>query len=46
MTSPVYTVLAQQFLPTELWVPFFTFMQFLTGVSAHAAIRSPEIIHI
>lgn len=35
MTSPVYTVFAQQFLPTELWVPFFTFMQFLTGVSTH-----------
>lgn len=46
MTSPVYTVFAQQFLPTELWVPFFTFMQFLTGVSAHAAIRSPEVSHI
>ena len=32
MTSPVYTVFAQQFLPAELWVPFFNFMQFLTGV--------------
>ena len=37
MTSPVYTVFAQQFLPAELWVPFFNFMQFLTGVS-----RSPQ----
>ena len=36
MTSPVYTVFAQQFLPAEMWVPFFNFMQFLTGVS-----RSP-----
>ena len=33
MTSPVYTVFAQQFLPAEMWVPFFNFMQFLTGVS-------------
>ncbi|KAI0686193.1 hypothetical protein C8Q76DRAFT_762002, partial [Earliella scabrosa] len=31
MTSPVYTVFAQQFLPPEMWVPFFNFMQFLTG---------------
>ena len=34
MTSPVYTVFAQQFLPAELWVPFFNFIQFVAGVSA------------
>ena len=39
MTSPVYTVFAQQFLPAELWVPFFNFMQFLTGVSVRACCR-------
>lgn len=32
MTSPLYTIFAQQFLPPEMWVPFFNFMQFLTGV--------------
>lgn len=35
MTSPVYTVFAQHFLPPELWVPFFNLMQFITGVSKH-----------
>ena len=41
MTSPVYTVFAQQFLPAEMWVPFFNFMQFLTGVSV---LGPPEIV--
>ena len=37
MTSPVYTVFAQQFLPAELWVPFFNFVGFVIGtyVNAH-----------
>ncbi|KAL1951597.1 hypothetical protein VTO73DRAFT_746 [Trametes versicolor] len=43
MTSPVYTVFAQQFLPTELWVPFFTFMQFLTGTYFNTKIKRMQI---
>ena len=42
MTSPVYTVFAQQFLPAEMWVPFFNFMQFLSGVS----VFGPPVIHV
>lgn len=40
MTSPVYTVFAQQFLPAEMWVPFFNFMQFLTGVRPLVSLAS------
>ncbi|KAH9858207.1 hypothetical protein C2E23DRAFT_803091 [Lenzites betulinus] len=43
MTSPVYTVFAQQFLPTELWVPFFTFMQFLTGTYFNTKIKKMQL---
>ncbi|KAI0639807.1 hypothetical protein C8Q77DRAFT_87269 [Trametes polyzona] len=43
MTSPLYTVFAQQFLPTELWVPFFNFMQFLTGTYFNTKIKKMRL---
>ncbi|TFK91663.1 hypothetical protein K466DRAFT_582573 [Polyporus arcularius HHB13444] len=43
MTSPVYTVFAQQFLPAELWVPFFNFMQFLTGTYFNTKLKKMRI---
>ncbi|KAM5530808.1 hypothetical protein V8D89_015549 [Ganoderma adspersum] len=43
MTSPVYTVFAQQFLPAEMWVPFFNFMQFLTGTYFNIKIKKMRL---
>ena len=33
ITSLLYTVFAQQFLPTEMWVPFLNFVPFFRGVA-------------
>ncbi|KAI1793951.1 hypothetical protein LXA43DRAFT_1092310 [Ganoderma leucocontextum] len=43
MTSPVYTVFAQQFLPAEMWVPFFNFMQFLAGTYFNIKIKKMRL---
>ncbi|KAI0800869.1 hypothetical protein C8Q74DRAFT_1239067 [Fomes fomentarius] len=43
MTSPVYTVFAQQFLPPELWVPFFNLMQFITGTYFNTKLKKMRI---
>ncbi|KAI0756601.1 hypothetical protein C8Q80DRAFT_1129511 [Daedaleopsis nitida] len=43
MTSPVYTVFAQQFLSPEMWVPFFNFMQFLTGTYFNTKLKKMRL---
>ncbi|KAI0721228.1 hypothetical protein C8T65DRAFT_631060 [Cerioporus squamosus] len=43
MTSPLYTVFAQQFLPAEMWVPFFNFMQFLTGTYFNTKLKKMRL---
>ncbi|OSD03566.1 hypothetical protein PYCCODRAFT_1434468 [Trametes coccinea BRFM310] len=43
MTAPAYTVFAQQFLPAEMWVPFFNFMQFLTGTYFNTKIKKMRL---
>ncbi|CDO73210.1 hypothetical protein BN946_scf185007.g265 [Trametes cinnabarina] len=43
MTAPVYTVFAQQYLPPEMWVPFFNFMQFLTGTYFNVKIKKMRL---
>ncbi|KAI8981264.1 hypothetical protein BD414DRAFT_523585 [Trametes punicea] len=43
MTAPVYMVLAQRFLPAELWAPFFNFMQFLIGTVLSTKIKKMRL---
>ncbi|KAI0778587.1 hypothetical protein BD413DRAFT_510291 [Trametes elegans] len=43
MTGPLYTIFAQQFLPPEMWVPFFNFMQFLTGTYFNTKIKKMRL---
>ncbi|KAH9944036.1 uncharacterized protein BXZ73DRAFT_96547 [Epithele typhae] len=43
MTSPVYTVFAQQFLPAEMWVPFFNLMQFIAGTYFNTKLKQMRL---
>jgi hypothetical protein len=46
VVSPTAMIIAQKFIPIDLWVPFFNLVQFVIGVCVMYANRRVQAVYI